>query len=61
MTDGEEDAAANGAKEPTETDTLVADTDGDGWSDGDEVAAGTDPLKENSCSRAVAVPAAGAP
>jgi hypothetical protein len=51
---------ANGAKEPTETDALVADTDGDGWSDGDEVSAGTDPLKENSYPGAVAVPAAGA-
>jgi thrombospondin type 3 repeat protein len=35
------------------TDPLVADTDGDGFSDGAEVAAGSDPKDPSSVPRAV--------
>jgi len=49
LTDAREDANLNLAREATETDRLRADTDGDGASDGVEVAAGSEPL--NAASR----------
>lgn len=44
LTDAEEDANLNGTRDTGETDRLDADTDDDGASDGEEVAAGSDPL-----------------
>ena len=44
LSDGEEDADADGAVGLTETDPNDADTDGGGVNDGDEVDAGLDPL-----------------
>jgi hypothetical protein len=49
LTDAREDVNLNLAREATETDRLRADTDGDGASDGAEVAAGSDPT--NAASR----------
>jgi 2',3'-cyclic-nucleotide 2'-phosphodiesterase (5'-nucleotidase family) len=46
--DGEEDANRNGILDAGETDPFNPDTDGDGFSDGEEVEAGTDPLDELS-------------
>ena len=43
----------------TGTDPLVADTDGDGWQDGQEVVAGTDPTDPNSVPGGPGVPGLG--
>ncbi|MCW9014344.1 MAG: thrombospondin type 3 repeat-containing protein [Gammaproteobacteria bacterium] len=43
-----EDINANGVVDAGETDSLNYDTDGDGYNDGEEVAAGSDPLDLNS-------------
>ena len=48
LADGVEDANRNGILDPNETDPFNPDTDGDGYYDGEEVAAGTDPLDELS-------------
>ena len=48
LTDAQEDANLNLVIDAGETDRLRADTDGDGASDGAEVAAGTDPLSAAS-------------
>jgi len=48
LLDSEEDINANGIFEAGETDPLNFDTDGDGYNDGEEVAADSDPLDMNS-------------
>ena len=48
LTDFMEDANDNGVVDTGETDPLNADTDGDGFNDGEEVALGTDPLDDTS-------------
>jgi hypothetical protein len=44
--DGQEDANRNGVVDPGETNPVLADTDGDGWSDGAERGCGTNPLSD---------------
>ena len=46
--DTTEDINNNGVVGATETDPLNADIDGDGYTDGEEVSAGSDPLDSNS-------------
>ena len=46
--DNVEDGNENGVVDPGETNSLLADTDMDGFSDGEEVAAGTNPLDDTS-------------
>ncbi len=48
LLDTAEDINANGVVDAGETDPLNPDTDGDGYSDGEEVAAGSNPLDINS-------------
>jgi hypothetical protein len=48
LTNAEEDANLNGIVDAGETDPHNADTDGDGFLDGDEFAAGSDPLDGGS-------------
>jgi hypothetical protein len=48
LTDAQEDRDLDTVRDAGETDRLRADTDGDGASDGAEVAAGTDPLNPAS-------------
>jgi hypothetical protein len=48
LADGIEDANHNGIVDPGETDPHNADTDGDGYGDGAEVNAGTNPLDPQS-------------
>jgi len=48
LIDSIEDSNGNGIFDPGETDPLNPDTDGDGFTDGEEVSAGTDPLDDTS-------------
>jgi hypothetical protein len=48
LTDFMEDVNGNGVVDTGETDPLNADTDGDGFNDGEEVAFGTNPLDDTS-------------
>jgi len=48
LTDFVEDVNGNGVVDAGETDPLNLDTDGDGFADGEEVAAGTNPLDDTS-------------
>ena len=48
LLDSVEDTNGNGVVDAGETDSLNPDTDGDGYTDGEEIAAGSDPLDENS-------------
>lgn len=54
----ETDTGAFAGPNDTGSDPLVADTDGDGWSDGEEVAAGSDPNDAQS-QPALSLPAVG--
>jgi len=48
LTDFIEDSNGNGVVDAGETDPLNPDTDGDGFTDGEEIVAGTDPLDDTS-------------
>lgn len=48
LTDSREDRDLDLVRDSSETDRLRADTDGDGFNDGAEVGAGTDPLNPSS-------------